>query len=199
MTALSDVSVLVGQRARDIEKAREIFTAEIRSFVAAVLGGVRRTRTEPWTTARVRIDLPKEIETEGRLVTDISSQFAAARATLRFKKGTVFQQVAEVRFGIECADDADAFGWQVTLVPAARFNRVDDVLWHQWQLAGQERMEGTKHQDRANTIRFVRRPLSSELTGEIAYNDVKAILEFLLSAEAALGEAVGLEPTNPDD
>lgn len=199
MTALSEVSILVGQRARDIEKARDIFTAEIRGFVSGILAGVRRTRSDPWTTARVRIDLPKEIETEGRVVGDVSSQFAAARATLRFKKGAVFQQIADVRFGIECDDDADAFGWQVTLVPAARYNRVDDVLWYQWQLGGQERLEGGKHQDRANTVRFVRRALTSELTGEIAYNDVKSILEFLLSAETALGEAVGLDATPADD
>jgi hypothetical protein len=50
MSGLSEVSVLIAQRARDIEKAREIFTAEIRAFVNGILAGVRRIRSDPWTT-----------------------------------------------------------------------------------------------------------------------------------------------------
>lgn len=60
MSALSEVSILIGQRARDIEKAREIFTAEIRAFVAGILADVRRIRSDPWITSRVRIDLPRD-------------------------------------------------------------------------------------------------------------------------------------------
>jgi hypothetical protein len=62
MSALSEVSILIGQRARDIEKAREIFTAEIRAFFGGILAGVRRIRSDPWTTSRVRLDLPRESE-----------------------------------------------------------------------------------------------------------------------------------------
>jgi hypothetical protein len=76
MTALSEVSVLIGQRARDIEKAREIFTAEIRAFVNGVLAGVRRIRADPWTTGRVRIDLPRDIEFESKASSELSNQFA---------------------------------------------------------------------------------------------------------------------------
>lgn len=36
MSTLSEVTILVGQRARDIEKAREIFVAEIRAFVGGI-------------------------------------------------------------------------------------------------------------------------------------------------------------------
>ena len=38
MSALSEISLLFGQKAGEIEKAREIFTAETRSFVTAILG-----------------------------------------------------------------------------------------------------------------------------------------------------------------
>ncbi len=198
MSALSEVSVLIGQRARDIEKAREIFTAEIRAFVTGILAGLRRVRTEPWTTSRVKLDLPKEIENEAKLASDFSSQYAVARVDLRFKKGSKFVQIAELRFGIELDESAEAFAWQLTLVPASRYNRVDDLVWYQWR-AQQVGHPGSRHQDRANTVRFVSRPLGPEVTAETAFNDVKTVLEFLLSAETALGEAVGLDPTPGDE
>lgn len=109
MSGLSEVSVLIGQRARDIEKAREIFTAESRAFVGGILAGVRRVRSDPWTTPRVRLDLPREIETEAKSSIDFSSQFAVARVTIRFKKGTNYRQIADLRFGIEFDEGSDVF------------------------------------------------------------------------------------------
>ena len=193
MSALSEVSVLIGQRARDIEKAREIFTAEIRAFVTGILAGVRRIRSDPWTTARVRIDLPREIENETKTASDFSSQYALARTELRFKKGTKFVQIADLRFGIEFDGGADVFAWQVTLVPASRYNRVDDVIWHQWRTQ-QPAYAGARHQDRANTVRFISRALNGDVTAEVAFNDIKVVLEFLLTLETALADAVGLDP-----
>ena len=193
MTGLSEVSVLIGQRARDIEKAREIFTAEVRAFVNGVLAGVRRIRNEPWTTSRVRIDLPREIEFEARASSDLSNQFAFARVELRFKKGVKFQQIADVRFGIEFDESTGAFTWQVSLVPAAKYNRVDDVIWHQWK-AQASQPPGARHRDKANTVQFLARPLSIELTAETAFNDVKNVLEFLMTTESPLADAVGLDP-----
>lgn len=198
MSALSEVSILIGQRARDIEKAREIFTAEIRAFVSGILAGVRRIRSDPWTTSRVRIDLPREIDNEAKAANDFSSQYAVARTELRFKKGTKFVQIADLRFGIEFDESVDVFSWQVTLVPAARYNRVDDVVWHQWR-AQQPTYAGARHQDKANTVRFVSRALSSEVTAESAFNDVKVVLEFLLTVEAVLAEAVGLDALPGDE
>ncbi len=197
MSALSEVSILIGQRARDIEKAREIFTAEIRAFVGGILAGVRRIRSDPWTTSRVRLDLPREIDTEAKAANDFSSQYAIARVALRFKKGVKFQQIADVRFGIEFDESADLFAWQLTLVPAASYNRVDDVVWHQWR-SHQPIYAGARHQDKANTVRFVSRPLGAEVTAEAAFNDVKTVLEFLLTAESQLAEAVGLD-AGPDE
>jgi hypothetical protein len=198
MSALSEVSILIGQRARDIEKAREIFTAEIRAFVGGILAGVRRIRSDPWTTSRVRLDLPRDIDTEVKAASDFSSQYAIARAALRFKKGTNFRQIADIRFGIEFDEGADLFAWQLTLVPAASYNRVDDVVWHQWR-AQQPNYAGARHQDKANTVRFVSRPLSADVTAEAAFNDVKTVLEFLLTAESQFAEAVGLDSGPGED
>ncbi len=198
MSALSEVSVLIGQRARDIEKAREIFTAEIRAFVGGILAGVRRVRSDPWTTSRVRVDLPREIENEAKASSDFSSQYAIARTELRFKKGTKFVQIADIRMGIELDEGPDVFAWQITLVPAARYNRVDDVVWHQWRTQ-HATYTGARHQDKANTVRFVSRPLGSELTAESAFNDVKTVLEFLLTVESQLAEAVGLDIASDDE
>jgi hypothetical protein len=66
MSSLSEVSLVIAQRAGDLEKAREIFTAETRAFVTGILGAVRRARSDSWATARVRLDLPREIETEAK-------------------------------------------------------------------------------------------------------------------------------------
>ena len=192
MSALSEVSVLIAQRARDIEKSREIFTAEIRAFVNGVLGGVRRIRSDPWTTSRVRLDLPRDIEYEAKASSELTNQFAFARVDLRFKKGTKFRQIADVKFGIEFDEDAAVFVWQLMLVPAASHNRVDDVVWHQWR--GQALMpSGARHYDKANTLRFLSRPISAELTAEAAFNDAKNVLEFLMTTEASLADAVGLD------
>ena len=198
MNTLSEVSVLIGQRARDIQKAREIFTAEIRAFVGGILAGVRRIRSDPWTTSRVRIDLPRDIDNETKVASDFSSQYAIARAELRFKKGTKFVQIAEVQFGIQFDESADVFSWQIMLVPASRYYRLDDVIWHQWR-AQQPNFAGARHQDKANTVRFAARPLAPDVTAEAAFNDVKAVLEFLLTVETPLAEAVGLDALPGED
>lgn len=198
MSGLSEVSILIGQRARDIEKAREIFTAEIRAFVGGILAGVRRIRSDPWTTSRLRIDLPRDHENETKSTGDFSSQYAVARVALRFKKGTNFRQIADVRFGIELDETADVFAWQATLVPAASYNRVDDAVWHQWRVQ-QPSYLGSRHQDKANTVRFVSRPIGIDVTAETAFNDVKTVLEFLMTVETQLAEAVGLDSGSGDD
>ena len=195
MSGLSEVSVLIGQRAADLEKAREVFTAEIRNFATGVLAGVRRVRQDPWMTPRLRIDVPREIETEAKATSALSSQYAIARANLRFKRGTNFMVVAEIRFGIEYDDGTDQFAWQVSVIPAAKYQRIDDQLWAHWKSAPRENTPpGAVHQDKANTVRFVSRPVSLELTPEMAFNDVKMILEFIISADAPLAAAIGVEP-----
>lgn len=192
MSTLSEVTILMGERARDIEKARDVFTAEIRTFVRDVLTRIRLIRSDPWVTARIRLDLAKEIEVEGKAAADFSSQHAIAKIGLRFKKGTKFMLIADVLMGIQLDEVAEVFTWSSTLMPASSYNRVDDAVWAEW-MKRQPAPAGSIHLDRANTVRFFSRALSSSLTGEQAFHDAKGLLEFLLTLEAPLGEAVGLE------
>jgi len=195
MSALSEVSVLIGQRAGDLEKAREVFTAETRAFVTGILGAIRRLRSEPWMTRRVRVDIPKDIDTEAKSNGNLSGQFAVARCDLRFKRETNYQVIGEIRLGIEYDDPSDAFAWQITLVPSAKYHRIDDHVWNQWRTAvGPNLPPASAHRDKTNTIRFVLRPVSPDLTTEVAFNDSKQVLEFMLTADASLADAVGFEP-----
>jgi hypothetical protein len=198
MSGLSEVSRLFAQRAGDLEKAREVFTAESRNYISSILGALQRVRGEPWVAGRVRVDFQSDLET-GKGGT-IANQSALARAILRFKKGVKFMPIAQVGFGIEFDQTAEAFMWHVTLVPAARYHRLDDVVWRQMRAANLE-LPGAVHQERANTVRFVQRSLSAELQPETLFNDVKSVLDLVLGSDAALAEAVGvdLEPGEGDD
>jgi hypothetical protein len=194
MSALSEVSLLIGQRAGDLEKAWDVFTAETRGYVTGILGAIQRARAEPWETGRIRVDLPREIDTEPKSTPYLSGRYAIARTSLRFKRGVKFMVVADVKFGIEYDDTSNVFFWQIVLTPASKYNRMDDYIWQLWRSAPREGMVESVHQDKTNTVRFVRRPLDMQLTPEAAFRDVKTTLEFLLQADGAIGEAVGLEP-----
>jgi len=194
MSMLSEVSHLIGQRAGDLEKAQEIFISEIRAFTTGILGGIRRLRSEPWTTPRVRIDIPRDIETESKSSGYLRNQFASARCNLRFKRGTNYQVVGEIRFGIEFDETSDSFSWQISLVPAARFRRIDDTVWAHWRATiGSNAPSSAAHHDKTNTVRFALRPVNQDLTPEIAFNDSKLVLEFMLTADVPLADAVGLD------
>jgi hypothetical protein len=200
MSTLSEVSILIAQRAGDLEKAREIFTAEIRAFVTGILRGIRGLRSEPWTTRRVRIDIPKEIETESKAPCELSSQCSFARCLLRFKKGTNYGVVGEIRFGIEYDEPTDAFTWQITLVPAARYHRIDDGVWAYWRTTiGAKLPPSSAHHEKTNTVRFVLRPVDKDLTAEIAFNDAKEVLDFILTTDAPLADAIGLDLPDDDE
>lgn len=194
MSTLSDVSLLIAENAAHLELAREVFTTETRRFVESVLEGARRARSDPWTSGRVRVDLPDEIATESKAVANLQSQYALARPYLRFKKGTKFVVVAEVPFGIVFDESANAFAWQMSLVPAARYTRLDDVVWRAWVAAGVS-LPAALHQERANTVRFVSRALSKDLTLDLLFGDVKTVLEYLLGLAEPLAEAVGVDLT----
>ncbi len=197
MNQLNEVSQLFAQRAGDIEKSREIFTAETRSFVSSILSSAQMVRAEPWTAGRVRLDLPREIDRELK-AGYLTSQFALARVDLRFKKGMNFLRVAQISFGIEFDFEVDAFIWTIMLVPEARYQRLDDALWRQARIAAVA-LPGASHLERANTVRFVQRSVDSNLTTESAYGDVKTILEFIISSDQAIAEAVGLELAPRED
>ncbi len=193
MSGLSEVTVLISQRAGELEKAREVFRAETRTFVASILEATKRARSEPWVQGRIRIDFPREGEAEETSVVSLESQFA--RCQLRFRREMTFRQVADVRFGIEFEQSSDAFLWQVVLVPAPRYPRMDDLLWDHWRsVVGAALPPGSAHQVKSNTVCFVQRIVTGELTGDVAFNDVKLVLETLLGGGAAMAEAVGFEP-----
>lgn len=193
MSGLSEVSRLFAGRAGDLEKAREIFTAETRSYVSAILAAIQRTRSESWIAGRTKLDFPSEIET-GSKAGSLANQCATARVVLRFKKGTKFMPVADVLFGIEYDQSTEAFVWRVSLIPGARYLRLDDVIWRQFKSVSAE-YPGSLHDERANIVRFVQRSLGPELAPEANFNDVKAILEFLMGADGAIAEAVGVDAT----
>jgi hypothetical protein len=198
LSTLSEVSILIAQNAGDIELAREVFTTETRRFVEGALESIRKARSDPWTSGRVRIDLPREIENEPKAVAYLSRQYALARADVRFKKGTKFIVAAEAPFGLSFAEGCGSFVWEVRLVPAARYPRLDDILWRLWRTKSNT-LPGAVHQEKANTILFVSRPVSKELTLELAFTDLKTILEFLLGAADALAEAVGFDLTPAEE
>ena len=195
MSALSEVTLLIGQRAGDLEKARDIFTSDTRNYVTSILSALQRARSEPWVQARVRIDLPREIDYEAKSGGPLSSQYAVGGCDLRFKRGMKFTVVARINFGVEFDDPLGAFAWQVTLIPEARFHRIDDGLWNLCRAAaGQMPLPGAAHQPKSNTVRFVQRSLDKDVTAELAFADVKQVLDAVLSADAVLADAVGLAP-----
>jgi hypothetical protein len=192
MSGLSEVTVLISQRAGELEKAREVFIQETRAFVVSILAAIKRVRADPWVQGRARIDFPREGEAEETSAVSLESQFA--RCQLRFRKEMTFRQVADIRFGIEFEQPSNAFLWQVVLVPAPRYPRMDDLLWDHWRSAvGASLPSGSTHQVKSNTVCFVQRPVTAELA-DVAFNDVKLVLETLLGAGAAMADAVGLEP-----
>lgn len=111
------------------------------------------------------------------------------------------------RVGFESTIDIDAHSQtsEVNLSPKADneaqsstkdggFGPTFDLLWHQWRSGASANVApSSAHLDKANMVRFSRRQVDAELTGENAFNDVKAVLEFLLSADNAIGESVGLD------
>lgn len=193
MSALSEVTLLIGQRAGDLQKAREIFTADTRNFVTNILSELHRSRTEPWVQARVRIDLPDEIDYEAKSGAPFSSQYALGGCDLRFKRDIKFVVVARINFGVEFDEQLRAFAWQVTLNPQGKFYRLDDGLWNRWrEVLGPAVLPGAAHHTKANIVRFVQRPLDKDVTAELAFSDVKQVLDAILASDAVLVDAVGL-------
>ena len=194
MSGLSEVTLLLAQKANDIESARSIFKDELAVFVGGMVSALRRARSDPWTTGRMKLDLPREVEVETKAVARVTDHFAIGRVGVRFKKGTLFVQVAEIKFGIELEDPAPTFVWQVSFNVMSRYLRIDDLLWSTLKTSKQLELPGQAHKDKTNTVVFATRPLDSGLTAEIAFTDLKSVMEFVLGAETAFAEAVGVDP-----
>jgi hypothetical protein len=202
MSALSDVTCVLAQRAADIEHARGIFTAEVRAFSTAILDGVRRVSAQPWMNGRIRLDLPREVTTELKAASYFSSQYALAGAIVRFKKGTKYRAIADLIFGVEyeAQEGIDAFVWNVKMIPNSNYLRLDDLVWEHWKRTrGPDLPPGAAHRERVNVLRFALRPVIAALTIEQAVQDVKQTLEYLLTADEPLGRAVGFAAAPDDD
>lgn len=192
MATLSEVTTLISERAAELDKARELFKAETRAFVNGVLAGVKGARSDPWARARIRIDLPREAEMDGKPTVSLESPTACCQ--LRFRKETKYSHVGDLRFGIEYEEAIGGFVWQVVLVPNPRYPRMDDLVWAVLKGSGESASApGALHHTRTNSVRFVQRLVNRELNGDCAFADVKQALDVLLGADRALAEAVGLE------
>ena len=187
MSEMSEVSIVFGQNVALIEKARDIFTNETRKFIDDILDHVKDEDLGPLSAPRVKIKTTAAtLETEGKLTGNISSQYAVARLDLCFKFRTKFLEIAELRFGIEFDGTTDCFSWQVGLVPASRYQWLDEVLWAEWQRSRQTLPVGAKHEAKEGAVVFVARPFGPELTNKVACGDVEEVLKFALAAELIL-------------
>ena len=195
MAPLGNVTLLMAENVSSLELARDIFTSEIRRFVKDVLESTRLDRSEPWTNGRVRVDLPREIDTEARFSAYMTSQFALARAELRFRRDARYIKVAELPFGIVFDEAEKAFTWCVRLVPMGKYPLLDDAVWNAPE-GPQKRFGGAVHQHATNTIRFVSRPVNASLSTQQAYADTKAVSEFLLELADPLGKVIDVAPTD---
>jgi hypothetical protein len=193
---LSEVAVLLAQKAHDIETARDIFKDEIGVLVSGLVSALRRSRSDPWSSSRIRLELPREIETETKAVSRVTDHYAIARIGVRFKRGTNFVQVAEIRFGVELEDPSPQYNWAISFNVMSRYLRIDDLLWSALKTTKALELPGQSHKDKTNTVVFVSRGLNADLTAETAFSDLKSVMEFILNSDSAFAEAVGLDP-NP--
>lgn len=194
-SGLSEVTLLLSQKANDIETARDIFKDEIGVFVNGLISALRRSRSDPWTSSRIRLEMPREVETESKSVSRVTDHYAIGRIGVRFKRGTNFVQVAELKFGIELEDPSPVFTWQITFNVMSRYLRLDDLLWSALRMAKHPELPGQAHKDKTNTVVFSSRPVDAGLTAEVAFSDLKSVLEFVLASDSAFAEAVGLDPS----
>jgi len=198
MNPLSEVSCVFGQRAAELERAHEIFTQEIRRFSAEVLGRLRQRHPESWLSPRIRLDCPSEILFESKPLGALRGQFSQLSVGVRFKKGALYQAVADLTAGIEIVDHAGsrAFAFVVKLVPFSRYHQLDDAIWHEWTRQHASLPFGASHLDRANVVHFLVHPLQSSLTVEHAADDTRRVLDFLLRCDLAFARSCGVDPVD---
>ena len=199
MAGLSEVSTLFGQRAGDLDKGRRIFISEIRHFTEQAISALKQIRSTPWVNARVRLDLPREIDFDKTQARELTGHFASGRVELRFKKETKFVVVAEITFGFTFDEDSDGYAWQITLIPSSKYPLLDDKLWNTWKTSSQaSAMPGATRHEKASTVGFVSRALDAALSPQTAFNDVKHVLDFLLGSGATIADAVGIDLTSEE-
>lgn len=89
--------------------------------------------------------MPREVETESKSVSRVTDHDAIGRIGVRFKRGTNFVQVAELKFGIELEDPSPVFTWQITFNVMSRYLRLDDLLRSALRVAKHPEPPGQAH------------------------------------------------------
>lgn len=187
MSELSEVSILFGQHVSDIEKARDIFTAETRRFVGDLLEAVGDKGAGPWRTPKVQVKTEDaSLETEERVTGFLRNQKALASLDLCFKIRVKFVAIAEINFGVEFDSPAGPFVWRVKLVPESRYQWLDEVIWTEWQKSKPTLPPGAKHLAKEGAVVFVSRPFGPDLTFKVTLEDVVSVLKFAQAAEPVL-------------
>ena len=184
MSELSEVSILFGQHVVDIEKARDIFTTETRRFVEDLLESLK---DEEWKTPKVQVKTKEaRLEREEKITGFIINQYARASVDLCFKINVKYVVIAEIQFGVEFDTAAGSFAWRVGLIPASRYQWLDEIVWIEWQKSKPTSPPGAKHLAKEGAVVFVSRPFGPDLTSKVALEDVEGVFKFAQAAEPVL-------------
>jgi hypothetical protein len=187
MSELSDVSILFGQHVLDIERARDIFTAETRRFIGDLLSAIENDRTGSWSSPKIQIKTKDaELENEGKSTGFLSRQYVIATLPLCFKIRVKYMAIAEINFGVEFDVATGSFAWRVKLVPSSRYQWLDEVVWTEWQKAKTSLPPGASHEPKEGVVVFMSRCFGPDLTFKLASEDITDVLGFLVGAEPAL-------------
>jgi hypothetical protein len=187
MSELSEVSILFGQHVSDIERARDIFTAETRRFVGDLLDALGHDRSGPWSAPKVQVKTKDaDLEKEEKITGFLSRQYALASLPLCFKIKVKYVAIAEINFGVEFDSPTGSFAWRVRLVPASRYQWLDELVWTEWQKLKPTLPPGAKHEAKEGAVVFVSRRFGPDLTFKLALEDIGDVLRFALAAEPVL-------------
>jgi hypothetical protein len=187
MSELSEVSILFGQHVSDIERARDIFTAETRRFVSDLLENINDERSGPWSSPKLQIKTKDgELENEEKITGFLSRQFAMATLPLCFKMRVKYMPIAEIHFGIEFEASSGSFNWRVRLIPSSRHQWLDEVIWGEWQKTRDTLPSGAKHEAKEGIVVFISRRFAADLNFKSALEDIQNVLKFIMASEAIL-------------
>jgi len=115
-----------------------------------------------------------------------SRQKALANVDLCFKIKVRYLAVAEIQFGVDFDPAAASFVWRIELVPADKYQWLDEIVWAEWQKPTPTLPPGAKHLPKEGAVVFVSRPFGPDLTSKMALEDVEGVFKFAQAAEPVL-------------
>ena len=141
----------------------------------------------PWTTPKVQIKTrDASLETEERVTGFLSRQKALANVDLCFKIKVRYLAVAEIQFGVDFDPAAASFVWRIELVPADKYQWLDEIVWAEWQKPTPTLPPGAKHLPKEGAVVLVSRCFGPDLTFKAASEDIDGVFRFLLRIESVL-------------